>query len=513
MRVSRFVRCSALGVALIASTGCSPGARSESGAPHVRRDSGAIDAGPDPKDRDANGVVDVDADTPIDAGSVPDHDASDTVRDSGRVDAGLGAGHVDAGSPALQQRIDAAAESIRSDTCFAQEDTSLCQWADYEVGPAQFTMARSTGEAVLVIDDFGAGLFPEFVRYRNRMLGFYRINGERLEVETLSVHLPRRLGDVLVSFAGPEFIPAGALAQLVAPVGQTYGKLDLLYYGHGGVVFTHLVDLVPEQPLVLLDLTHLLEIPSVVCQGIDPRTLATAAAHGTAVAASLKQVMTDNNVRFVNASFGSTVQTLATEWPRTCGGAVPSNEQLRQLLHVYDPIYDVLFNSDGVIAAHASAQLGSPADFPFDQPNAQFPNRVRVGFISSSSSGLDEAGRGTVNKTEQFPADGDADVFLDWGCEGIDLCADPHYQLVAGYGLGVGTVAFMSSSYVNPLGLARLVNLRYANHAREPMSNTLVQTLKRELTPSLCGPGGDQPCTYQDPIAHRQLEPFRLHYE
>jgi hypothetical protein len=45
------------------------------------------------------------------------------------------------------------------------------------------------------------------------------------------------------------------------------------------------------------------------------------------------------------------------------------------------------------------------------------------------------------------------------------------------------------------------------------MSNALVQALRQELTPSLCGDGGGQPCVYQDPIAHRQLEIYRLGYE
>jgi hypothetical protein len=477
MRTSPVLFWTALVVALTGSVQCSM-----AGSEGDPSDSGPLDAG----NRDSNPVANLE---------------------------GGDAYEIDAATPGLQKRIDDAVKSIQSDTCFAQADTSLCEWADYEVGPAQFNMARSTGEAILVIDDFGAGFFPELVRYRYRMLGFYRINGDKVEAEVLSVHLPKRLGDVLVSFAGPDFIPASALTQVVVPLDQSYGKLNLIYYGHGGVVFAHLVDLVPEQPLVLLDLTHLLEIPSVVCESLDVQSLATATAHNAAIATSLKQVMTEHNVRFINASFGSTVQTLATEWPRTCATAVPSSEELRQLLHVYDPIYDVLFNRDGVIAAHASADLGSPADFPFDQVNAQYPNRVRVGFMSSVSSGLDDQGRGTVHKADQFPVDGDADAYLNWGCEGLDVCADPHYQLAGAYGLGAGTSPLMSTSYVTPLAVARLVNLRYANHAGEPMSNALVRTLEQELTPPLCGPGGDQPCVYQDPIAHRQLEPYRLHYQ
>jgi hypothetical protein len=440
-------------------------------------------------------------------------------------DAGASAAGADGGSGGsggeivppleLENRIDEAVDKIQSDPCFAADDSSLCEWANYEVGPARFDMARSTGEAVLLIDDFGAGFYPELVRYRNRLRGIYRVNGERVEPQVLSVHLPKRLGDVLASFAGPEFIPARALARVGSAATAVYGKLDLLYYGHGGVVFAHAVELVPDQPLVLLDLSGFLDVPPAICAGIDEQTLADTTAHFAAIAASLKQVMSDENVRFINASFGSTVPNLAVDWARTCGGEPPSNEQLRQLLHVYDPIYDLLFDSEGVLTAQAAANLGSPADYPFDQVSSKYPNRVRFGFISSRSSGLDERGRGTVQKADQFPLLGDADVFLNWGCEGAvePLCSEPHYEFAATFGLGTATVPLMSTSYVDPLGVARLVNLRYARHQAEPMSNTLIRTLRAELTPSLCGDGGAEPCVYQDPFAHRQLEPFRLGYE
>ena len=54
------------------------------------------------------------------------------------------------------------------------------------------TLARFFALHILVIDDFGAGFFPELVHYRNRLLGFYRINGDQVEAQTLSVHLPKR---------------------------------------------------------------------------------------------------------------------------------------------------------------------------------------------------------------------------------------------------------------------------------------------------------------------------------
>src|SRR5262249_20725430 len=159
-------------------------------------------------------------------------------------------------------------------------------------------------------------------------------------------------------------------------------------------------------------------------------------------------------------------------------------------------IYDALFNTDGVITAQAAADLGDPIDFPFDQPVPQYRNRVRVGFISSLASGLDELGRGAVQKSGQDPRDGDADVYVNWCCLDLGPCADPHYEMAGQFGLGTAALPLMETSYVDPLGLGRLINLRYANHGGEPMTNELIQTLKRELTPSSCGAGGAQPCVY-----------------
>lgn len=414
--------------------------------------------------------------------------------------------------PSLEDRIEGAVERITADTCFAQDDTSGCDWADYDVGPTHVDMAVSTGEAILVIDSLGEGLFPQLVRYRNRILGVYRVNGDAIEAQSVTAHLPKQLGDALLSFAGPEFIPASLLGAVGDAASTAYGKLNLLFLGHGGIIFGHIVELAPEQPLVLLELSGFVGLLPSLCTGVDEPSLAAARAHFTAIASSLRQLMARHNVRFVNASFGDTVETTATDWTRTCKSAVPSTEVLRQLLHLYDPIYDALFNTDGVITANAAANLGDPLDFPFDQPIPQYRNRVRVGFISSLASGLDELGRGAVQKAEQFPRNGDADVYLNWDCETFGGCADPHYEMAGLFGLGTVAVTLMSTSYVNPLGLGRLINLRYANHGGEPMSNGLIQTLEQELTPSLCGDDGAKPCVYQDPIPHHQLEVYRQHY-
>lgn len=148
-------------------------------------------------------------------------------------------------------------------------------------------MEPSTGEAILIIDRL-ADFMPELLRYRKRIAGYYRISGDRLEPQIDSVRLPKRFGDVLLSFAGPDFIPASSLAALGRVAMPAYAKLNLPNTaGHGGIVLGHLLDLVPEQPLVLLDTGSLFSIPPEICQlGIDSQRLVAATAHNATIATS-----------------------------------------------------------------------------------------------------------------------------------------------------------------------------------------------------------------------------------
>src|SRR4051812_3672648 len=171
--------------------------------------------------------------------------------------------------PSLQLLINLAVSHITADTCFAQADTSMCQWADYAMGPSFVNMEVSTNEAILVIDDFSDGVFPQLLRYRNRIPNLYRASGDTIQPQAVSVHLPKQLGDALVSFAGPAFIPSTLLSAVNTAAATAYGNVPLLFLGHGGIVFSHLIELAPEQPVVLLQLSGLLGVQPALCQHID----------------------------------------------------------------------------------------------------------------------------------------------------------------------------------------------------------------------------------------------------
>lgn len=421
------------------------------------------------------------------------------------------------GDSALDERIEAAKQQISHDTCFRTQDPSLCDWDDFEIGRNTFNMARRSDESILVADEFTSAANPFLLRYRNRILSYYEFDEENDEFapKSLVVRLPRTLGRVLVSFAGPEFIPASALTEISKAVNETYRSLNLAELpGHGAVVLGHLVDLVPEQPLVVVNRGALLSLPTELCSSLSQGIVDGAKARIASRAASLRAILAQNNVRYVNASFGSTTHSLSDSWSSVCHSTPPGAEQMRSLLSIFEPVYETLFNTPGVIAAQASAEQGDPADYPFDQRIDRFANRLRVGHFSSTASGLDGDGRGALSKTGQFPVNNaGADVYLNWGCVGYPpSCSEPHYQAVGDIGMSQGTVPIMSSSYITPLAVARLVYLRNVYHPQEPWTNDLVAQLQSDLRPPKCGAGRD-PCLYQDPIAHRELEIYRLGYK
>lgn len=423
-------------------------------------------------------------------------------------------------------RVAAAVKYLKGDTCFQSQDASHCDWQDVVLDWKAFEPQKSN-DAILIIDSFQEHLmFMGLIRFQNRVKGLYQVSSitsNQYDLQAPVEHMPRRLAEVLANLAGPGFVASTQLLDVANAVYDVYHRHLSGFLGHGGAVFGHLVDLVPENPIVLVDLVNGGYPPDVWCHTLDAAALQKARVRSSALADSLRKIITDNNVRYINVSSGATADNLADKWRQSCGdAAVPSTEELRALFDTINPFYDVLFNTEGVVAAHAAIAISDPVDFPFDQASSDFPNQVRTGFFSSPASGLDGEGRGNLVNVAQYPPNAaDADVFLNWGCDHGPYgphpgqCATPHFELSADFGLAVGTDLVMQTSWIAPLAVARLVNLKDSRHASENWSNELVARMKQELTPRACGLDGSSICQYQDPFAHaaEQLEVYRLGYK
>lgn len=416
----------------------------------------------------------------------------------------------------LAQQIAAAREIIQADDCFRAGGGGGCAFTDYHYRASEFAMTHSTGEAILIVDSFHT-LPVRALRYRKRIRGYYRFGeGGVLAPAAGLWRVPTSLGRGLDSFSGPEHVPAWRLRSLAPIIPAAYPGVEFDNVGHGSMVFSLLADANPHQSLVLLDGFNLSDMaPQAYCDvsgGAASQHLLAAAAQ--AAAGRLRAMIQAEGVRFINYSGGHTLATIRANWTGACGSSPPSDALLRSRLIAHEPIYTVLFATPGVATAHAAIDGVDPADFPFDQPSPIYANRIRAGYFTALTSGLDASGRGDASALDGWPSAPSADVYVNTGV----LPARPFQHnrtpllQIDGFGVDHFPIAAPQTSWVTPLVLSRLIHLRQSMYETRAMDDALVAEVFRAAAPPLCVAQSGGRCRYQDPLAHGQLEAIRLGY-
>lgn len=428
-----------------------------------------------------------------------------------------GGGNGGGGNATLTQQIEQAKAEILADTCFRQPVTTACNWGEHTFSAQDFSMAQNTGEAVLVIDEFFSKPPLLSVRYGNRIKGIFQVSpGGAIAPMNAPLRAPATLLSVLKRFATPKHISAQQLQPLLEPIETMYGGLNIVTPGHGTFVLSLLIDTNPHQPFVLLQSLSLAKIARTdYCDAsgsADAQGRLLGAAQNTAN--QLTQLMRDNNVRFVNYSAGHTLPVIRDEWPAVCGTATPGDDVLRTKLQAYAPIYTALFNTPGVLAAHASDSNSSPSNYPYDYPSAAYPNRLRVGYFTALESGLDAVGKGNYSVLDAWPGIQNVDLYVNTGVlptRPFNYNRTPLLQADQ-YGVAMSPITGPQPSWVAPLALSRFIHLRYATFAGRDMNNALIADIFDAAMPAQCPglPGGR--CLYQDPLLHGQIESVRLGY-
>jgi hypothetical protein len=420
--------------------------------------------------------------------------------------------------PALAARIEAAKEAILADRCFQERaDGAGCAWGDFAYEPSAFAMRQDTREAVLVIDDF-PGLPTWSIRYQNRLKGYYRVDTEgRLGAARFSWHAPVTLHQTLQGFASADFRPVEALRELREPLAAVYGAHLSNHATHGSFVLSLLVEANPHQPLVLVDSLGFHRFaPDAFCDGSgSPESLALLRQKAEAVADSLRGLMAEHRVRFVNLSSGVTLASVRAEWSQHCQGPLPEKEVLREKLLAYAPIYEALFRTPGVFTAQSAIDAVSPEANPFDlaAPGA-YPNRLRVGFFTALASGLNAKGMGPHPALGGWPAPANVDLYVNTGV--LPERPFPHNRTpwlqVDAFGVDLLPITFSTTSWAAPLALSRFIHARSSTFADEPMSDALIARIKEWMVPVGCEELPGALCSYQDPLRYGQTEAVRLRY-
>ncbi|MFY1828515.1 hypothetical protein ACN47A_21500 [Myxococcus fulvus] len=420
-------------------------------------------------------------------------------------------------SPERAARLETLRAEVLADTCYQDEDTRGCPRVTVPFSPTRdFAMKDSTGEALLIVDDFPS-LSPRLVRYRNRILEYYQAmeGGDIVTVDPVWT-LPPTLHAVLTTFATEDFIPAEALRPLAEPLQAHYPAHSRQSVGHGNTVFSLLVEANPRQPIVVMDHPGLHELSRAeFCEPSgEPGALERLRGRAQRAATGLRSLIERHDVHFVNLSLGETVDTLRRTWLQHCSGDVPGVEVLRAKLGAYAPIAQVLFGTPGVFTAQAAIDAADPLDSPYDYPSAEYPNRLRVGFFTTLESGLDVSGRGDTSKLEGWPARENVDVYLNSGVlptRPFTHNTTPWLQ-VDSFGVDIFPITAATTSWMAPLALSRFIHIRYEQFADRTLTDELIQRITKWMVPSACEDRPDLVCVFQDPLAHGQLEVTRLGY-
>jgi hypothetical protein len=413
----------------------------------------------------------------------------------------------------VEDRIRAALEGVREDPCSRPSATQGCPQSVFSLGQ-EYVDVDPDAEAVLIIDELAPSL--SYLRYRDRILGYYRVGDEgAIRAERVEVRIPTTLGTIITGFAKRPNVSARALESLMEPLRSAYARhVETMAGSHGQVVFDLIKERVPNHPLVLVSLGSLNRSLNraqcdIVSEGGDSPDMSRLRQLSETFAGELRALIAKHNVRFINVSWGDTRATLEKAL-RSCGaGSLPSLEVQRAMLEARRPFYDVLFASPGVLSAHAAADGHGPEDAPFDQATPAFPNRLRIGAFVELGAGVPPEGAPTrAASWAPWPMSmANADVYVNGGVDRRSSREEGALSYPDDFGFGMEVwETHPQPSWVTPIALARMIALRgEAPYAGSPMSDVLIERMFLQLTcrSSLAQAPG---CPFWDPLLHDQFE-------
>lgn len=369
----------------------------------------------------------------------------------------------------VEMTVSEALKYIVADRCFdTADDVNTCEWRDFWPKPFQVKKRRKGHSTVLIVDSFDPS--AGWLRLGSRTRGLYEFSKSEpkiLERSIGSFRLPRRLGEILLAFDRTPFVGSINLQPLLNPVTELYLPHVRMPRDHGNLVLQILENVMPNSPLIFLQTENLSafellggEICS--CSSLSTSTSKTTLkkfqGHMNGIGQEIRSFLAAHEVGFVNASWGITRTSVRDAWQAKCKTRLPPTEVLDAIVDLHHPIVSALFNTPGVVAAHAAQDL-APGDYaPFDvRHNVLYPNRIRFGGFALFGESIPSTGSDSVPAPDQFPSQNkDADVFINVGCSPDECRPNGFAWVTHGIGLGGEPLKIHLTSFITPVGLANI---------------------------------------------------------
>ena len=399
-------------------------------------------------------------------------------------------------------------------------------------GQALSTKLRAD-QTILLIDS-GIG-HAATLRYRSRMLGYYRVSESSGLVEAhdpVIESTPRWGAELLRGIDGfqyrdaagqqrPTYVPANWLSALRPLLSgpRDFAMVDRV--PHGNMVLAQLVEANPQAGFVVLDPIPITTLMRAHRARVCAKDWAGLEQGVRQMVQSLNTVMQRHGVDYVNLSGGLDTSNLPDSWaPLACGGTLSASDA-HGLIMAFRPLYSALFENPKVLGVQAAGVMLSPDSHPLE--TLPLAHRVRVSLFHPAAAQLPADGVTGAQRPEVLEPNADdrrwIDVFISTGMKDGEFPPKvnqaPPLITDSVYGLDLSPVPHATTSWSAPQALSRLIHLKQSlapGMAPEaPLDAALIQRMKDALTPMGCSWAAEDGgrCKLQDPAWHRQQELFR----
>lgn len=287
-------------------------------------------------------------------------------------------GPVEIDIPALRRQVEAfVAEQkprIEAVDCRHSQAGPCEPVQDIRFSQGQARPEKLRADQTILLIDGGIG-HAATLRYRSRMLGYYRVSEATGLVEPhdpVIAQTPRWGAELLRAIDGfqyrdaagrqrPSYVPAAWLS----PLGPLMaGHRDFAMgdrIAHGNMVLSQLVEANPQAGFVVLDPIPINTVMRAHKASVCAKDWAALEQGVQRMVQSLNTVLQRHGVDYVNLSGGLDTSNLPDSWAAlACGGTLEAAEA-QALIMAFRPLYAALFENPGMLSVQASRRPGVQA--------------------------------------------------------------------------------------------------------------------------------------------------------
>lgn len=387
---------------------------------------------------------------------------------------------------------------------------------DLRFSEGEFGMKDSNNEAILVVE---SSIDPLTVlRFRNRFGESFEFNGGSLIKNDPTLTLPAGLIELMKFFNRESFESSKQTQAIAKRVRKIYSWADKDRKGHNAPILGSLVEHNPQNPILTLGGMFESEIfgKKLLC-GL-PNTQNQFHQRTLVHKETLRSIIRDYHVRYINLSGGATRQSIRIDYLKTCGSVV-SSRNLDFIEEEMAQMYEAFGSESDTILVQASAYPGNVGKI--DRDKTRYPHRIRVGMFNANETSLNEDGVDTSRQdfeTSLAKYDGagvDADVFVNLAVDFYLKFGPATFLAPAWGGFGLWQISNIpQTSDATPLALTQIIYIRETFFRDVEFSDKFIEAIKERLTPQKCPylNAKDGRCVFQDPLKHKQAMVFKLGY-